>query len=421
MKKTYVISWIPIIIALLSVIGVYLIPQFSLWFLILLSLNLIVALIYRKHYSMSAIALCRTLIGLLFVFSGFVKGVDPLGTQFKMIDYLDAYGMSWMNDFTLVLSIFMILAEFIVGVALVLNTFPRLATLGATLLMIFFTITTFFDATMDLVPDCGCFGTAVIMTNWQTFYKNIIIDTILICLIFNNKSLKGWFSIPMQFAIPAFIGILFIGFQIHNLNHLPVIDFMQWKVGTKMSIDENQRQPVTTYVIYKNNQTGETKEYVSPNYPYNDPEWVANWTFVDSRVEDPNPRLYNLIILDNDGGDQTEYLLNGEVSSIIATSYKLEDNNYYKTEYLESLYRFAENNGMNFVLLVSSENPEEEIQIYREKTGAEYDIYNVDDVELKMIVRSNPGLFIMKSGVILGKWGWRDFPTIEKIETLIEK
>jgi hypothetical protein len=109
------------------------------------------------------------------------------------------------------------------------------------------------------------------------------------------------------------------------------------------------------------------------------------------------------------------------VPSIIATSYKLEDNNYYKTEYLESLYRFAENNGINFVLLVSSENPEEDIQIYREKTGAEYDIYNVDDVELKMIVRSNPGLFIMKSGVILGKWSWRDFPTIEKIETLIEK
>ncbi|MDD4848535.1 MAG: hypothetical protein PHR53_07225, partial [Bacteroidales bacterium] len=303
---------------------------------------------------------------------------------------------------------------------LVFNTLPRLATLGATLLMLFFTVITYFDAMYNVVPDCGCFGSAVLMSNWQTFYKNIILDTILISLIFNNKQLKNSISIPLQFGIAIVFAGLFTGFQLYNLNHLPVIDFMPWKVGNKMSVEESQRKPVVSYVIYQNNQTGERQEFISPNYPYNDSVWMANWTFVDSRIDDPNPRLHNMIILDDAGDDQTEYLFNGETPSIIATSFKLEKLDMDLAPYIDSLYHFAENHGMNFVFLVASENAEEAIAAFREKTGAEYDIFNVDDVELKMIVRSNPGLFIMKNGVVVGKWHWRDFPKIEQLNEIIQ-
>ncbi|MDD4847477.1 MAG: hypothetical protein PHR53_01745, partial [Bacteroidales bacterium] len=125
MNKTHIISWISVGIALLSAVGVYFVPEYATWFLIILIVNFLIALIYRKHFSKGALAICRTLLGLLFIFSGFVKGVDPLGTQFKMIDYLEAYNMAWLNEATLVLSVLMILAEFIVGFCLVFNTLPR--------------------------------------------------------------------------------------------------------------------------------------------------------------------------------------------------------------------------------------------------------------------------------------------------------
>lgn len=419
MNKTHLVSWISIIIAILSAGSIYFIPEYAAWFLIVLIINFLIALVYRNNYNKGALAVCRTLIGLLFIFSGFVKGIDPLGTQFKMIDYLEAYNMPWLNDTTLILAILMILAEFIIGICLFLNILPRLATLGAALLMIFFTITTLLDALYDLVPDCGCFGSAIIMSNWQTFYKNIVLDTLLIALIFNNKKLKNIISIPAQFAIAVVFAGAFVGFQFYNLCHLPVIDFMPWKVGNKMSVEESMRKPVITYVVYENNQTGEKQEFVSPNYPYNDSVWMANWTFVSSRIDDPNPRLHNMIILDTAGYDHTEFLINGETPSIIATSYKLEQFNYEKVPYLNSLYHYAETNGMNFAFLTSSEDPETAIAQFQEKTAAEYDIYNVDDVELKMIVRSNPGLFIMKNGVVIGKWHWRDFPPIEDIQKLL--
>ena len=136
----------------------------------------------------TVVAVCRILVGLLFIFSSFTKGVDPLGTKYKMLEYFAAYGIEWMNDAGLVLAVVMILAEFIVGICLLTNVLPRLATLGATLLMIFFTATTFFDALYNLVPDCGCFGAAIKLTNWQTFGKNIVIDAVLLPVIINNKS-----------------------------------------------------------------------------------------------------------------------------------------------------------------------------------------------------------------------------------------
>jgi uncharacterized membrane protein YphA (DoxX/SURF4 family) len=185
------LPWISIFVALASAVGIYFLPAYHLWFLAILLLNLLVSLVFSKRYSVSALTVCRVLVGALFIFSSFTKGVDPLGTKYKMLDYLSVYGMTWLNNFALVLAMLMILAEFIVGFCLITKVLPRLAVLGATLLMLFFTITTLFDALYDLVPDCGCFGTAIKMSNWQTFYKNLVIDAVLIPLIMNNKLLEN--------------------------------------------------------------------------------------------------------------------------------------------------------------------------------------------------------------------------------------
>ena len=161
MKKNPALAWISIGIALASAVGIYFLPDFTSWFLAVLLINLLIPIVFYKRYDKPALTVCRLLVGALFIFSSFTKGVDPLGTKYKMLDYFAVYGITWLNDLALILAMLMILAEFLVGICLMTNVFPRLAVLGATLLMLFFTATTLFDAVYDLVPDCGCFGTAV--------------------------------------------------------------------------------------------------------------------------------------------------------------------------------------------------------------------------------------------------------------------
>ena len=253
-KQTNSMPWISILVALASAVGIYFLPAFQYWFLAILLLNLLVSLVFSKRYSPAALTICRLLVGALFIFSSFTKGVDPLGTKYKMLDYLAVYGMTWLNDAALVLAMLMILAEFIVGICLLTKVFPRLAVLGATLLMLFFTITTLFDALYDLVPDCGCFGTAIKMSNWQTFYKNLVIDAVLIPLIMNNKQLKNKLENGVQFVIASAYALAFLGFEIYNYRHLPIVDFMNWKVGKQLTAETAEDSKV--YLTYRNKVTG---------------------------------------------------------------------------------------------------------------------------------------------------------------------
>ena len=159
------IAWVSIAVALASAVGIVYVPDYRLWFLAILLLNIAVSIVFRKNYPKSALTVCRVLVGLLFIFSSFTKGVDPLGTKFKMLDYFAVYHIEWLDGLALVLPVLMILAEFLVGICLLTNVCPHIAVIGGAALMLFFTATTLFDALYDLVPDCGCFGTAVMMTS----------------------------------------------------------------------------------------------------------------------------------------------------------------------------------------------------------------------------------------------------------------
>ena len=295
MKKDYTksgfLSFAITIWALICAVLVGFFPDFSWLLLSAIVFPIFAALLFNSFYNKSGLSLCRFLVGALFVFSSFTKGVDPLGTKYKMLDYFIAYDIQWLNELALPLAIIMIMAEFIVGICLMLNLLPRLATLGASLLMLFFTVTTFFDAIYNLVPDCGCFGTAIKMSNWQTFFKNLIIISILIPLIFNNKTLvnKRVTILGQTLFTIIFMGI-FIGFEIYNVRHLPVIDFMEWKVGKDMKPAETE-EPAEIYLTFKNIETGEEQEYLSPNYPWNDSIWMSQWEFVSQRQEGGNQSL----------------------------------------------------------------------------------------------------------------------------------
>ena len=334
--------------------------------------------------------ICRLLVGALFIFSSFTKGVDPLGTKYKMLDYLSVYGMTWLNDFALVLAMGMILAEFLVGICLITKILPRLAVLGATLLMLFFTITTLFDALYDLVPDCGCFGTAIKMSNWQTFYKNLVIDAVLVPLILNNKHLRN----PIGIAVQLFVGVLFaglfLGFEIYNYRHLPVIDFMNWKVGKQMNAEPTEKAKI--YLIYRNKATGETQEYVSPNYPWNDSVWMSQWEFVDQRTEGSILTTDNLLMF---------------------TSHDLTKVTENEWEKVRVITEAAEKQG--FIVIWTVADEPEYVEKLREKYGFLYEVYYADELEIKPIVRSNPGLIWLDNGLVKDKWSAVDFNKVLKV------
>ena len=411
MKKRNNINlpWTSIVLALASAVGIYFLPEFHLWFLLILLINLLIPLIFSKKYDNAALTVCRLLVGALFIFSSFTKGVDPLGTKYKMLDYLAVYGMTWLNDFALILAILMILAEFIVGICLITKVFPRLAVLGATLLMMFFTATTLFDALYDLVPDCGCFGTAIKMSNWQTFYKNLVIDAVLIPLIINNKKLENKMSGGTQFAIGCVYALAFLGFEVYNYRHLPVVDFMNWKVGKQLNVETSGDADI--YLIYRNKATGETQEFLSPNYPWNDSVWMSEWEFVDQRTEGGSNFL-GFSALDESGNDVTESILTTE-KLLMFTSHDLADVSEKQWEKVKEVTETAEKQGYIVIWVVANEP--EFVEQLREQYDFLYEVYYADELEIKPIVRSNPGLVWLDNGLVKNKWSVVDFKKAMKV------
>lgn len=411
MKKRNNINlpWMSIVLALASAVGIYFLPEFHLWFLLILLINLLIPLIFSKKYDNAALTVCRLLVGALFIFSSFTKGVDPLGTKYKMLDYLAVYGMTWLNDFALILAILMILAEFIVGICLITKVFPRLAVLGTTLLMMFFTATTLFDALYDLVPDCGCFGTAIKMSNWQTFYKNLVIDAVLIPLIINNKRLENKMSGGTQFAIGCVYALAFLGFEVYNYRHLPVVDFMNWKVGKQLNVETSGDADI--YLIYRNKATGETQEFLSPNYPWNDSVWMSEWEFVDQRTEGGSNFL-GFSALDESGNDVTESILTTE-KLLMFTSHDLADVTEKQWAKVKEVTETAEKQGYIVIWVVANEP--EFVEQLREQYDFLYEVYYADELEIKSIVRSNPGLVWLDNGLVKNKWSVVDFKKAMKV------
>jgi len=407
-KQNTSIPWLSILVALACAVGIFFLPAYHLWFLLILLANLLVSFVYGKRYSNAALTICRLLVGALFIFSSFTKGVDPLGTKYKMLDYLAVYGMTWLNNAALGLAIVMILAEFIVGICLLTKIYPRLAVLGATLLMLFFTFTTLFDAVYDLVPDCGCFGTAIKMTNWQTFYKNLVIDAVLVPLVLCNKQLKNDLSKPIQFALATVFAVAFLGFEIYNYRHLPVVDFMNWKVGKQMTTETGESK---IYLTYRNKATGEVQEYLSPNYPWNDSVWMSQWEFVDQRLEGGGNFL-GFSALDIDGNDVTEDILATE-NLLMFTSNDLTKVTEKEWAKMQEIVDAAEKH--DFTVIWTVANPPEVVEQLSETYDFLNEVYYADELEIKTIVRFNPGLIWLDNGLVKDKWSAIDFSKALKI------
>lgn len=366
----------------------------------------------RQHRDPGIFLLLRLLLGLVFLFSSFVKGVDPLGTSYKVEDYLMVFGWNGLIPYALVLSYGVILLEFLLGVALVSKAFIK-PTLWVTLLvLLFFTVLTYFDARQNLVSDCGCFGDAVKLTNWQTFYKNIVLLVILVILLLAQIRFR---MVPLKSGRAAlllfFAAIALVSFMSYNLMHLPIFDFRPWKVGQVFHPDQNKQK---IFISYRNKQSGQVKEFLFPDYPWRDSTWMKQWVFVGQRIEKNKSTSPVLVIQDLAGADQFKNIFAGKGYHLVVVSYDIRDSNSEAFLKLEALRPLLRKEGIQPVLLTASDRTLAK-QILSEY-GLTMPVYFADEVTLKAMIRSNPGLILLHNGVLMNKWAFQDFPSPEQMK-----
>src|SRR5450759_327653 len=171
----------------------------------------------------------RIIIGLVFIFSGTVKAIDPLGSAYKFHDYFEAFHIAFLKQLCLPLAILFFTAEFISGFSVLTGLIQKTGIWVAMMLMVIFTPLTFILALTNPVSDCGCFGDAVHLTNWQTFGKNIILITLTIALYTGRKEIKQLFSTINEWIIISSVIVLFILFSLYKLRFFLVLDFLPYK------------------------------------------------------------------------------------------------------------------------------------------------------------------------------------------------
>lgn len=371
---------------------------------------------YFYHFS-------QIILGITFIFSGSVKGIDPIGVSYKFIEYLNAWGMEFLIPSALILACLLCLAEFGLGIALLLNTWKKAVAWKTLGFVLFFTITTLIAALTNPVTDCGCFGDALKLTNWETFYKNIFLLILAIVnLIYSCCKKTSNQNGNLKLITLAFM-VSFCLLMWYSYTYLPIIDFRPYHNGANiiegMTIPENA--PVDEYkntFIYKNIKTGKTQQFDESNYPWQDTE---NWEYVDMEsklikkgYEAP---IHDFYIMTKDAEDVKDFFLYDDFPTFMLISTHVEDADLDDTNKLQAILEYCATQQMSFIGLTASSI--ETAENITSSKNLKIEFFNCDEITLKTMVRSNPGLVLIQHGTIVKKWSINNVPTIESVKNTL--
>ena len=350
--------------------------------------------------------ICRFILGATFVFSGFVKAVDPLGTYYKIQDYLAAFGMQQLlpDIMPLLMSVLLAVLEFAVGMHLLLGIKRRFTTRLALLIMLVMTPLTLYLALTNPISDCGCFGDALVLTNWQTFGKNVVLLTCAIVLMITPWAMVRFLTKKMEWTLSNYCIVFALALAGYCLATLPIIDFRPYKIGNNiregMEIPEGAKPTIfdTRFIMEKD---GVKQTFTVDNYP------DSTWTFVSAETvvveKGYEPPIHDFVMESLETGeDITDEVLDDPGYTFLLIAHRTEEADEGNIDLINELYEYCQENGYKFYALSSSSA--EAIELWRDRTGAEYPFCIMDDITLKTMVRSNPGLMLIKGGVILNKW-----------------
>ena len=357
--------------------------------------------------------ICRAILGLTFIFSGYVKATDPLGSQYKIHDYLEALGLaSFIPDWlTLIMAIGLAAVEFSMGI-FTLFAMRRHATSKLMLaFMAMMTAITVWIAIANPVSDCGCFGDAIILTNVETLIKNIVLLACSVMIFIYPQKMVRFISRPAQWIAVNYTVLFSIVSSMLSLYLLPPFDFRPYYIGADiakgMEIPKGAEQPEfeTTFVLEKD---GKKQTFTIDNYP------DSTWTFVDSKTVQTKqgyvPPIHDFNMEDAEGNDITADILEHKGYTFLLISPHLENADDSNFGEIDQIYEYAKENDIPFYCLTASTDKGR--QHWQDITGAEYPFLTTDETTLKTIVRSNPGLLMLKGSKIVGKWSHNNLPDI---------
>ena len=369
-----------------------------------------------------AVNTARLLLALTFILSGFVTAVDPLGTQYKIHDYLGAMhlGEFALDYLTLTASILQSAVEFVLGICLLFAIRRRVVTRLTLAVMVVMTILTLWLALANPISDCGCFGDALVLTNWQTFWKNVVLLVAAVIVSLWPLDMMRFISKSNQWIVFNYASLFILFISGYCLYDLPMFDFRPYHVGANikegMEVPEGARLPQfeTTFIMEKD---GQRQEFTAENYP------DSTWTFVDSRTvqtaEGYVPPIHDFSILTYEGEDITDEVLSREGYTFMLISPHLEQADDSQFDRINQISEYCQDNGYDFCCLTAS--TERAISRWQDITGAEYPFYQADETMLKTVIRSNPGLLLLRQGTVIRKWSHNMLPDEAVLSQPLEK
>ena len=367
--------------------------------------------------------LCRIIVAVTFIFSGFVKAIDPIGTQYKLQDYLGAIGMAGIlpNWTLLAVAVFLAAIEFCIGIFLLFAIQRRLISKLTVAFMAFMTMVTVWIVVADPVKDCGCFGDALHLTNTETLIKNIVLLVCSLTIMYRPLAMFRFVSKSNQWIVTNYTIVFILVSSGFSLYYLPIFDFRPYHIGVNiprgMEIPKGAKLPQfkTTFIMEKN---GQRKEFTLDNYP------DASWKFIDSKTVQTSegyiPPIHDFSITDNKTGlDLTNSVLGHKGYTFLLISPHLETADDSNFGDIDRLYEYAQSYDIPFYCLTASTT--KAIKRWIDLTGAEYPFCITDEAVLKTIIRSNPGLLLLKDGTIINKWSHNNLPNEAKLSRPISQ
>lgn len=353
----------------------------------------------------------RILVGGLFIFSGIIKVNDPIGTAIKLEEYFEVFAYDIAPFFeifvpaALFLSVLLSVLEVVLGIALLIGYRVSITSWILLLMIVFFTFLTFYSAYFNKVTDCGCFGDAIKLTPWQSFYKDIILLVLIVFIFIFRRQLPSYLS--QKWGNISVIGstAIFVTIAILAINHLPFIDFRTYAIGNNIpQLMQPSGELEYAYIMEKDGE-----EMSFPSYPTDE---TLKFVRLDVLNPEVQPKITDLSVW-NDDGDFTEELLAGR--KLVAIMYNTDKTSTKNLEEVKDLLASVKN-VEPWILTASGY---EQFEGFRHENQIATPYFYADATVLKTMVRSNPGIMLIENGIVLGKWHHNDVPSVSEISRLI--
>lgn len=345
----------------------------------------------------------RLLVGGLFVFSGLIKINDPVGTAIKLEEYFDVFSndiasfFHFFKPYALPLAVFLVVTEVVLGIMLLIGVRLKETVWALASMILFFTFLTFYSAYFNKVTDCGCFGDAIKLTPWESFYKDIILLVLISFLFFFRKDLPN--KTPKWAAYAAGLSLIVsLGLSVYAIQNLPFIDFRAYKIGVSIPVNMQPSAPlVYTYVMKKDGQLVYLDQYPTDE----------SYEFVEMTLNNPEalPKISDFAAW-NGEGDQSDYLFQGNKLLLLSSNLtKMSDANL---EIITQLFNSLEKAPVELIFMAAA--TQEEIDAVIAKNGWRIKGLQADATVVKTIMRANPGIMLLKDGVVVGKYHHNNTP-----------